>query len=55
MHRSPATNFLRQAEGFGDSTRLVLVGVEKAVDPELVSVAEQAKKLRRRASRPSRA
>ena len=38
---------LGQAEGLGDAAGLVLVGVEEALDAELVPVAEEAQKLAR--------
>src|SRR5258708_36685511 len=40
-----AYEFLRQAKRLGDSPRLVLVGIEKPVDAELLAVSQQAHEL----------
>ena len=47
-HRAPATGkALGEGEGFGDASRLGLVGVEQPRDPELVAIAQQAQELPR--------
>ena len=43
----PGDELLGQAQRLGDAACLLLVGVEEAVDPELVSIAEQAQEFAR--------
>src|SRR6267142_1115410 len=44
-HSIAADELFRQAQRLGDSSRLLLVRVKEPVDPELLPVAEQTKKL----------